>query len=406
MLNIGLRRALSTAIRKEPSQCQTLLDIGSRSIFNADHDIFRESARKFFTEQVAPFHSKWEDEGRVSREVWLNAGKMGLLGITVPERYGGSGGTILDAAVMWEEQGYSGCFGPGFSIHSDIILPYLDHYGTEEQKLRYLPKTCSGECITAVAMTEPGAGSDLQGIRTNAVRDGDDWILNGSKVFITNGQMADLVIVVAKTDLNAKRAAHGITLFLVDAGTPGFTKGKNLKKIGMKAQDTSELFFDNVRIPNSNILGELNKGFYHLMTELPQERLVIAGLAVSAAEACYEWTRAYVKDRKAFSGSLSDLQTIRHKLADLKTEIAVSRAFADKCLSLHAEKQLDNEMASMAKLWCTQTQNKVADACLQMHGGWGYMWEYPIARAFVDARVQSIYGGANEVMKELISRSI
>jgi len=278
------------------------------------------------------------------------------------------------------------------------------HYGTEEQKNEYLPKLCSGESISAIAMTEPGAGSDLQGMRTSAVKDGDDYILNGSKVFITNGWLADLVIVCAKTDPAA--GAKGISLFLVDANLPGFKKGKKLKKMGMKAQDTAELFFEDVRVPKSALLGKEGMGFIYLMKELPQERLLIADMGISAAEACYEWTRAYINERKAFGSTLSKLQTIQHKMAEMKTEIVVGRNFADNCLKLHAAGKLDNETASMAKYWLTDLQNKVANDCVQLHGGWGYMWEYPVARAFVDGRVQPIYGGTNEIMKELIARSI
>eukprot|EP00042_Codosiga_hollandica_P030806 m.181176 g.181176 ORF g.181176 m.181176 type:complete len:417 (+) comp53463_c0_seq1:1483-2733(+) len=399
----GLPRSLSA--RTEPGQAKSFLDIGLRSVLNEDHDAMRVAARKFFETSVIPFHPKWEDDMQVPRSIWLEAGKQGFLGITTPEKYGGPGGDILMASVFWDEQGYSGCWGPGFSIHSEICLPYIHHYGSEAQKEKYLPKASSGECIVAIAMTEPGAGSDLQGIKTVAQDAGDHWIINGSKTFISNGQLCDTVIVVARTDLS-KKAAHGISLIMVDANTPGFTKGRNLKKIGLRGQDTSELFFDNVRVPKGNILGEPNKGFYHLMTELPQERLTIAGLAVAASEAVFEETRRYVQERKAFGATLFELQTIRHKLAELKTSIVISRTFLDHCLALHMDKRLDQTMASMAKYYCTDLQNKVADECLQLHGGYGFMQEYSVARAFVDARVQKIYGGANEVMKELISRSV
>jgi alkylation response protein AidB-like acyl-CoA dehydrogenase len=306
--------------------------------------------------------------------------------------------------VNWQEQSYAGTTGPGWALHSEIVCPYILNYGTDEQKQEYLPKLCSGEYISAIAMTEPGAGSDLQGMKTTAIKDGDDYILNGSKVFITNGWLADLVIVCAKTD--PTKGAKGISLFLVEAGTPGFTKGKKLKKMGMKAQDTAELFFEDVRLPKSALLGKEGAGFMYLMEELPQERLLIADMGVAAAEACYEWTRDYVKQRKAFGKTLSNLQTIQHKLAEMKTDIDDGRTFADHCLELHAAGKLDNGMASMAKYWLTDLQNKVADDCVQLHGGWGYMWEYPVCRAYVDGRVQSIYGGSNEIMKELIARSI
>lgn len=368
--------------------------------------MLRQTARKFFKEQVAPFHEKWEEQQQVPRDIWKAAGKLGLLGVMVPEAYGGAGADILSAAVGWEEQAYSGCFGPGFSIHSEICLPYIAHYGSEQQKQKYLPGACSGDTIVAIAMTEPGAGSDLQGVRTTAKREGDELVINGQKVFISNGQLCDTVIVVARTNMAVAKPAHGISLIMVDAGTPGFTKGRNLKKLGLKAQDTSELFFDNVRVPVSNVLGQVDRGFAQLMTELPQERLVIAGLAVAHAEACYEWTRTYVKERKAFGATLSKLQTVQHKMAELKTQIAVTRAFVDRCIELHMHGKLTPEMASMAKYWSTDVENKVADECLQLHGGYGYMIEYPITRAFADARVQKIYGGANEIMKELIARSL
>lgn len=284
-------------------------------------------------------------------------------------------------------------------------MPYILKYGTAEQKERILPKLISGEWIAAIAMTEPGAGSDLQGVRTTAEKtEGGDFILNGSKTFITNGAMADVVIVVAKTD--TAKGAHGISLLIVEEGMEGFKRGRKLKKMGLKAQDTSELFFDNVKVPSANLLGPENKGFYMLMQELPQERLLIADMGVAAAEACFEWTRTYVKERKAFGKHLVDLQTIRHKLAELKTEVVIGRTFVDQCLELHAEERLDGGMASMAKYWATDLQSRVADECVQLHGGAGYMWEYPVARAYADARVQRIYGGSNEIMKELIARSL
>lgn len=301
---------------------------------------------------------------------------------------------------------YVNCSGPGFALHSDIVMPYISHYGTPEQIKKFIPAMTAGKKIGAIAMTEPSAGSDLQGIRTNAKKDGDDWILNGSKVFITNGYMCDVVLVVAITNTEAKSAAHGISLFLVEEGMKGFIKGKKLQKIGFKAQDTAELFFEDVRLPASALLGEVNKGFYYLMQELPQERLIIADMAQASSEWMFEETRAYVKQRKAFGKTISKLQTIQHKLAEIKTDVCVGRAFTDNCLKIHHERGLDSESASMAKYWCSDLQNKVATECLQMHGGWGYMWEYPIARAFVDSRVQMIYGGSNEIMKELIARKI
>lgn len=383
-----------------------MMDIGTRRIFTEDHDLFRRSVRRFFQEEVVPHHAEWEKAGQVSREVWEKAGEQGLLGVTTPVEHGGIGGDFFSAAIVWEEQSYCNCSGPGFSLHSDVIMPYILHYGDKEQIKRFIPDMSAGKCISSIAMSEPGAGSDLQGVRTYAKRDGDDWILNGNKVFITNGWMSDLVVVVAVTNREAKTAAHGISLFLVEDGMKGFHKGRKLEKIGLKAQDTAELFFEDVRLPASSLLGEVNKGFFYLMNELPQERLLIAGMAIASCEFMFEETRNYVMQRKAFGRTVSHLQTIQHKLAELKTEICVGRAFLDSCLQLHSERRLDSATASMAKFWASDLQNKVATQCLQMHGGWGYMWEYPIAKAFVDSRVQPIYGGTNEIMKELIARSI
>ncbi|XP_047678613.1 long-chain specific acyl-CoA dehydrogenase, mitochondrial [Tachysurus fulvidraco] len=396
----------SAPFRPETSMAKTLMDIGARRIFSEEHDLFRHNVRRFFKEEVVPYHREWEKAGEVSREVWEKAGLQGLLGIYTPAEHGGIGGDLLSAAIMWEEQMYSNCSGPGFSLHSEIVMPYISHYGSQAQIERYLPQMAAGKCISAIAMSEPGAGSDIQGVKTYARRDGTDWILNGNKVFITNGWMSDLVIVVAVTNREVKSAAHGLSLFLVESGTKGFTKGRKLEKIGLKAQDTAELFFEDVRLPADSVLGELNRGFYYLMNELPQERLIIAVMALASCEFMFEETRDYVTQRKAFGKTVADLQTVQHRLAELKTEICVGRAFIDNCLQLHSEKKLDSSTASMAKYWASELQNKVATQCLQLHGGWGYMWEYPIARAFVDARVQPIYGGTNEIMKELIARTI
>jgi len=392
--------------RREIFEAPNMTDIGLRSIYNEDHDMFREMVRKFFQDQIVPNHGKWEEAGEISRESWLQAGANGLLGCNTPEAHGGIGADFLHACIVMEEQSYANCSGPGWALHSDIVMPYISHYGTQEQIDKFIPRMTAGECIGAIAMTEPGAGSDLQGIRTNARKDGDDYILNGSKVFITNGWMADCVVVVAITNPEAKAAAHGISLFLVEDGMPGFKKGKKLKKMGMKAQDTAELFFDEVRLPKSALLGQENKGFYYLMQELPQERLLIAIMCQAAAEFCFEETRRYVRERKAFGKTLSNLKTIQHKLAALKTEISVCRAFTDKCIEIHNERGLDSSTASMAKYWMSDLQNRVAYECVQLHGGWGYMWEYPICKNYVDARVQTIYGGSNEIMKELIARQI
>ncbi|XP_056157581.1 long-chain specific acyl-CoA dehydrogenase, mitochondrial [Lampris incognitus] len=392
--------------RQETSNAKNLMDIGTRRIFTEDHDLFRQNVRRFFQEEVVPHHKEWEKAGQVSREVWEKAGVQGLLGVFTPEEHGGIGGDLMSAAIVWEEQMYSNCSGPGFALHSEIVMPYISNYGTTEQIQHFIPRMAAGKCIGAIAMTEPGAGSDLQGVRTYAKKDGSDWILNGNKVFITNGWMSDLVIVVTVTNREAKAAAHGISLFLVEDGMKGFHKGRKLEKIGLKAQDTAELFFEDVRLPANALLGEVNKGFYYLMNELPQERLLIADMAIASCEFMFEETRSYVLQRKAFGKTIANLQTVQHKLAELKTDICVGRAFVDSCLQLHASKRLDSSTASMAKFWASDLQNKVATQCLQLHGGWGYMWEYPIAKAFVDSRIQPIYGGTNEIMKELIARSI
>lgn len=291
-----------------------------------------------------------------------------------------------------------------FFLHSDIVAPYILHYGSEALKHKYLPKLISGEMVTAIAMTEPGAGSDLQGVKTTAVLDGDEYVINGSKTFITNGYLADLVIVVAKTDPAA--GAKGTSLFLVEAGTPGFDKGKRLEKVGMKAQDTSELFFQDVRVPKENLLGQAGMGFAYLMQELPQERLTVAIGALSSAEAALQWTLDYTRERKAFGKAIADFQNTRFKLAEMATEIQIGRVFVDKCMALHLEGKLDVPTAAMAKYWATDLQCKVLDECVQLHGGYGFMWEYPIARAWADARVQRIYAGTNEIMKEIIARAL
>lgn len=375
-----------------------------RTLFSPEHELFRSSVRKFLEIEAVPFHLQWEKAGQVDRELWNKAGEQGFLCPCTPEEYGGFGADWLYTAIVDEEIAYSGCTGIGWGLHSNIVGPYVEHYGNEEQKLRYLPKMVTGECVTAIAMTEPGAGSDLQGIKTTAVLDGDHYILNGSKTFITNGQHADMVIVVAKTD--PKGGAKGISLIMVDTGTPGFTKGSNLEKVGMKSQDTSELFFQDVRVPKENLLGEEGMGFVYLMQELPQERLGIAVGAISAAERALEITVEYVKERKAFSKPIAGFQNTQFKLAEMATELTVARAFLDRCMELHLEGQLDAPTASMSKLHCTDLQCKVLDECVQLHGGYGFMWEYTVARGWADARVQRIYGGTNEVMKLVIGREV
>ncbi len=357
-------------------------------------------------EKLYPLQAEFEKTGEPTREIWTAMGDLGLLGVSIPAEVGGIGGSFKDEAIVCEEMSYALCSSPALAVHSTIVMPYLEHYGTKEQQDKYLPEMTAGKCIGSIGMTEPDAGSDLQGIRTNAKRDGSDWIINGSKIYITNGWLTDMCVVVAKTKADAKRAAHGVSLFLVDANTPGFHKGRKLQKLGLKGQDTAELFFEDVRVPGSALLGKENAGFYQLMEQLPQERLIIGVHSAAHCEAMFEATRTWVKERKAFGRHVSDLQTVQHKLAELKTSIAVCRAFIDQCIELHNEGRLCGEMASMAKYWSTDLENKVAGDCLQLHGGWGFMWETDIAKSYASARVQTIYGGTNEIMKELIARNI
>ena len=379
-----------------------------RTLFSPDHEGFRDSFRRFVEKEIAPFHDAWEEQGYVDREVWRKAGENGFLCMTMSEAYGGAGADRLYSVAQMEEIARAGVSGIGFGLHSEIVAPYVLHYGTEAQKQHYLPRLATGEMVGAIAMSEPAAGSDLQGVKTTALRQPDgSYLLNGSKTFITNGWHADLVIVVAKTDPAA--GAKGTSLFLVERGMPGFSKGKRLKKLGMKAQDTSELFFDNVRVPAENLLGGAafeGKGFICLMEQLPWERLQIAIGAVAAAQAAIDWTVQYVRDRKVFGQPVAAYQNTRYTLAELQTEVQVAQVFVDKCCELVCQDKLDTATASMAKYWCSDLQCKVMDECVQLHGGYGYMWEYPITRAYADARVQRIYGGTNEIMKEVISRGM
>ena len=379
-----------------------------RTLFTPDHEAFRDSFTKFIDKEIAPFHAQWEDQGYVDRAVWNKAGENGFLCMTMPEEYGGSGADKLYSVIQMEALGKAGFSGIGYSLHSEIVAPYIEHYGTAEQKKRFLPRLASGEMIGAIAMSEPAAGSDLQGIKTTATLQADgSYLLNGSKTFITNGWHADLVIVVAKT--NPAAGAKGTSLLLIERGMPGFSVGKRLKKLGLKAQDTSELFFDNVRVPADNLLGGAaleNKGFICLMEQLPWERLQIAISAVAASEAAIGWTVDYVKERKVFGQPIASFQNTRYTLAELHTEVQVARVFVDKCTEMLLVDKLDTATASMAKYWCSDLQCKVMDECVQLFGGYGYMWEYPITRAYADARVQRIYGGTNEIMKEVITRSM
>lgn len=376
-----------------------------RQIFTEEHDAFRETVRTFLSKEVLPHYEQWEKDGIVSREAWRAAGRQGLLGLAVPEEYGGGGNTDFRySAVLAEEFTRAGTPGLALGLHNDIIGPYLTGLATEEQKRRWLPGFCSGEIITAIAMTEPGAGSDLQGIRTTAEDKGDHWLLNGSKTFISNGILADLVVVVAKTTPDG--GAKGLSLIVVERGAEGFERGRNLDKIGQKSQDTAELFFNDVRVPKENLLGEPDGAFIHLMTNLAQERMGIAVAGIAAAEHLLEITTRYVKEREAFGRPLSKLQHIRFEIAEMATECAVTRAFLDRCIVDHSDGKLDAVHASMAKWWATELQKRVADRCLQLHGGYGYMAEYPVARAFTDGRIQTIYGGTTEIMKEIIGRSL
>ncbi len=377
----------------------------SPSIYGEDHRIFRDGVRKFIEREVMPHHAQWERDGVVPRAIWRAAGEQGLLGMNVPEAYGGPGiDDFRFNVIVQEEIARAGASGLGFAIHTDIIVPYLIAYGTEEQKKKYLPGCVTGECILAVAMTEPNTGSDLAGIRTSAQRNGYGWVLNGQKTFISNGILADVVITVARTHPTEKHAAF--TLFLVESGQPGFEPPRKLNKIGMDAQDTAELFFKDVHLNADALLGEENRGFFHLMQMLPQERLSIAAQAVGGAEAALEWTVSYCRERTAFGKPIGTFQNSRFKLAEMKTELTVARTFLDHCILELNAGRLTTERASMAKWWCTELQNRVVDTCLQLHGGYGYMREYPIARAYLDTRVQSIYGGTTEIMKEIIGRSM
>jgi alkylation response protein AidB-like acyl-CoA dehydrogenase len=375
-----------------------------RTLFTPEHDAFRDSVRRFMNEEVVPHDERWNEQGYVDREVWKKAGANGYLCASMPEAYGGADADKLYSVILMEEQARANNSSLGFGLHSEIVAPYLLHFGNDHIKSTYLPPMSRGEMIGAIAMSEPAAGSDLQGIKTSAVRRGDVYVLNGSKTFITNGWHADLVIVAAKTD--PSKGAKGVSLLVVDTSMKGFTKGRRLKKMGLKGQDTSELFFDNVEVPSHNLLGQENNGFIYLMQELPWERLQIAITAIAKAEAAIEWTVAYVNERKAFGASVSTFQNTRFTLAELATETQIARVFVDRCTELLMQNKLDTATASMAKYWCSDLECKVVDACVQLHGGYGYMLEYPIARAYLDARVQRIYGGTNEIMKEVISRSL
>jgi alkylation response protein AidB-like acyl-CoA dehydrogenase len=374
-------------------------------LYEPVHDEFRSLCRRFLAREAVPYHDEWEKAGIVDRAVWRKAGDAGLLGMDIDERYGGGGQRDFRFnAVLVEEIMAAGVSGLGFGLHNDVVAPYLSELTTEDQRKRWLPGFCSGELITAIAMSEPGAGSDLAGVQTTAVRDGDSFVLNGQKTFITNGENADLVVVVAKTD--PARGAHGVSLIVVERGTPGFSRGRRLQKVGLKANDTAELFFDECRVPADNLIGQESAGFYHLMANLPRERLGIAVAAVGAIEAMLAFTLEYAKNRQAFGRPVGSFQHNRFTLAELDTEATIARTFLNHCISEYNAGRLTVTDAAKVKWWTTELQNRVADRCLQLHGGYGYMLEYPVARAWLDSRVQTIYGGTTEIMKEIIGRGL
>lgn len=375
-----------------------------RSIFSAEHDMWRETVRKFVEKEIVPFHAQWEHDGIVPRELWLKAGEAGMLCCTVKEEYGGLGLDYLFDVVVYEELWRVGASGPGFLIHTDLVATYIQSFGTEEQKLHWLPKMVRGEAIGSLGMTEPHAGSDLKAVRTQAVRDGNEFVINGQKVFISNGQLCDVLVLATKTDTSA--GAKGVTLFLVEGDREGFKRGQNLEKLGMKAQDTSELFFDNVRIPPSNMLGAEGQGFVHMMTKLPQERLAQAVRSAMVTETVIEWTADYTAERMAFGQSIAEFQNTQFVLADLKARALSARVFTDKCIELFMADKLDPVDAAMAKMVTSELHCETVDKCLQLFGGWGYMWEYPIARAYADARIVKIAGGSIEIMKTIIAREM
>ncbi len=375
-----------------------------RRLFQSEHEMFRTSVRKFIEKEIAPHHAQWERDGIVPRELWLKAGEAGLLCCTVPEAYGGLGLDYLFDVIVFEEMAHSGFTGPGFLIHCDLVATYIKSFGTEQQKQRWLPKMVAGEAIGSLGMTEPHAGSDLRSIRTRAVRDGDDYVINGQKVFISNGQLCDVVVLATKTD--TLPGGKGITLFLVDTRLPGFKRGKNLEKLGLKAQDTSELFFENLRVPADSMLGREGEGFTLMMTKLAQERLAQAIRSATVAEHLIDLTVEYTSQRKAFGQTIGDFQNTQFKLAEMKTDAVVGRIFTDHCITQFMNSQLGEVDAAMAKMWLSNLHCRVADECLQLFGGWGYMWEYPIARAFADARIVKIAGGSIEIMKHIIGRSL
>ncbi|MEM7798300.1 MAG: acyl-CoA dehydrogenase family protein [Chloroflexota bacterium] len=374
-------------------------------MYEEEHRMFRDAFRQFLDKEVVPYEEEWSKAGIVDRDLWRKAGENGFLALEVPEKFDGMGvNDFRFNTILSEEMARTGATAPGFSVHSDIVVPYIEAYGSDEQKARWLPGCASGEIIAAIAMTEPGTGSDLQGVQTTATKQGDHYIINGQKTFISNGIHCDIVIVVART--SDAPGYQGLSLIMVERGMDGFENGRNLDKIGLKGQDTAELFFDSVKVPAENLLGEEGMGFIYLMQQLPQERLIIGIQGLAGAEVCLDWTIEYCKERMAFGKPIGKFQNSRFKLAEMKTEVTVGRAFIDQCILDLNEGNLSTEKASMAKYWCTDLFSRVVDECVQLHGGYGYMSEYPISKAYLDSRVGRIYGGTNEIMKEIIGRAM
>ncbi len=375
-----------------------------RTLFSPEHEQFRDAIRRFIEKEIVPNHERWEDAGMVDRELWPKAGAAGMLCPNLPEAYGGYGADYLFNVVIIEEMARVGATGPGFSIHSDMVATYINTFGSEEQKRKWLPQMAAGTVIGALGLTEPSAGSDLKNIRTRAVRDGDEYVISGQKVYISNGQLCDIIVLACKTDPEA--GAKGMSFILVEADRPGFRRGRNLKKIGMKAQDTSELFFDEVRVPVSNLLGQEGAAFAMAMSKLAEERLSIACSAVTIAESALRWTIEYTTQRKAFGQTIADFQNTRFKIAELHSDTLAKRVFVDRCIELHLQKKLSATDAAAAKMLATELQCKVVDECLQFYGGYGYMLEYPIARAYIDSRIRRIAGGASEIMRDIVAREL
>jgi alkylation response protein AidB-like acyl-CoA dehydrogenase len=379
--------------------------LSHRPVYDDDQRLYRQSARRFVTNEIAPNFERWEAAGIVDRDLWLRAGESGILCAQVPEEYGGTGDFRYNAVVI-EECSYAGFAGPtgNFTAHSDVSCGYLLDYGSEDIRKTWLPRMVSGEAVCSIAMSEPAAGSDLQGLRTRAVRDGDDYLVSGQKTFISNGQHCDIAVVVARTDPDA--GSRGMSLLLVETDRPGFGRGRNLEKLGHHSADTSEMYFDNVRVPATNLLGREGGAMAAMMAELPKERLIIAVASIAAAQKAFDITVDYVRQRRAFGSAIGDMQNTRFTLADLKADLCVGWAFVDQCLAELVRGELSNDRASMAKMWVTEMQGRLVDRCVQFFGGYGFMREYEICRLYADARVQRIYGGTNEIMREIISRAL